>query len=43
MVQAKKAQRSKVVTSARRTVGTMRDSDYAALAQFRYQYELSGI
>lgn len=35
MVQAKKAQRSKAVTSARRS--TMRDSDYAALAQFRYQ------
>ncbi|MGY0570907.1 MarR family winged helix-turn-helix transcriptional regulator [Bradyrhizobium sp. RDM12] len=37
MVQAKKAQRSKVVTSARRTGSAMRDSDYAALAQFRYQ------
>jgi DNA-binding MarR family transcriptional regulator len=35
MVQAKKAQRSKVVTSAVRSA--MRDSDYAALAQFRYQ------
>jgi DNA-binding MarR family transcriptional regulator len=33
MVQAKKAQRSKAVASG----STMRDSDYAALAQFRYQ------
>ena len=37
MVQAKKAQRSKVVTTARRSGSKMRDSDYAALAQFRYQ------
>ena len=37
MVQAKKVQRSKVATSARRGAGAMRDSDYAALAQFRYQ------
>jgi len=36
MVQAKKAQRSKMATPARRTGSTMRDSDYAALAQFRY-------
>ncbi|QAU49962.1 MarR family transcriptional regulator [Bradyrhizobium guangzhouense] len=36
MVPARKAQRSKVTTSARRG-GTMRDSDYAALAHFRYQ------
>ncbi len=37
MVQTKKAQRSTVATSARRAGSTMRDSDYAALAQFRYQ------
>lgn len=37
MVQAKKAQRSKVETSGRRSAGAMRASDYAALAQFRYQ------
>lgn len=37
MVQAKKVQRSKVTTPAKRTGGAMRDSDYAALAQFRYQ------
>ncbi|MGY4232583.1 DNA-binding MarR family transcriptional regulator [Bradyrhizobium sp. USDA 4449] len=37
MVQAKKAQRSGVVTSAGRAGSAMRASDYAALAQFRYQ------
>ena len=37
MVQAKKAQRSSVVTSAGRAGSAMRASDYAALAQFRYQ------
>ncbi|WP_271589709.1 MarR family winged helix-turn-helix transcriptional regulator [Bradyrhizobium sp. CCBAU 53415] len=37
MVQAKKAQRSRVARSGRRGAGAMRESDYAALAQFRYQ------
>jgi len=37
MAQAKKVQRSEKVTSGRRAGGMMRDSDYAALAQFRYQ------
>ncbi|MDN3275593.1 MarR family transcriptional regulator [Frankia sp. RB7] len=37
MVQAKKAQRSRVATSAGHTGSAMHDSDYAALAQFRYQ------
>ena len=38
MVQAKKAQRATAVRSApAAATGTMRDSDYAALAQFRYQ------
>lgn len=38
MVQAKKAQRSTAAMPAQRSNGrAMRDSDYAALAQFRYQ------
>lgn len=37
MVQAKKVQRSKAVKSDRRKPSAMHDSDYAALAQFRYQ------
>lgn len=37
MVQAKKAQRPAAATSARPSSRTMRDSDYAALAQFRHQ------
>ena len=37
MVQAKKAQRSDVSMSGKCAGGTMSDSDYAALAQFRYQ------
>ncbi|WP_375309790.1 MarR family transcriptional regulator [Bradyrhizobium sp. A5] len=37
MVQAKKAQRSRGRAVARRTGSAMRDSDYAALAQLRFQ------
>src|SRR6478609_704786 len=37
MVQAKKVQRSRVINSTKRIGSAMRDSDYAALAQFRYQ------